>query len=153
MFEIREGHLGRAVYATKPIATGEVIFQGRGERIPQRTRHSFQIDVDTHVVVRTPIELMNHSCEPNCGVLVRREAMVLEIHALRTIEEGEELTTDYATFEVEIQFMDGPCLCGSAHCRGRITGYWALPADRRAALGPYIAEYLRELDALVSRAG
>jgi hypothetical protein len=114
--------------------------------VPHRTRHSFQIDHDVHIVVRNAIELINHSCEPNCGVLVRRVEHVLEIHALRRIESGEELSTDYATFEEVIEHLNGPCLCGTRSCRGRITGYRDLPAERRAAFGRYIAEYLREKD-------
>jgi hypothetical protein len=68
------------------------------------------------------------------------------------IEPDQELTTDYASFEYEIVFMDGPCHCGTPSCRGRITGYKDLPEDRRIAYGSYIAEYLQELDAAVSRA-
>ena len=70
----------------------------------------------------------------------------MEIHALRPIGPGEELTTDYATFESEIRHMPGACLCGSPGCRGKVTGYRGLPEARRAAFGPYIADYLREID-------
>jgi hypothetical protein len=146
MIEVRDGRLGRAVYATAPLLPGRPVLQGWGPDVPARTRHSFQVDVDRHVVIPTPIELINHSCDPNCGVLLRRGVERLEIHPLRPIAPGEELTTDYATFEYSVEFMDGPCRCGSAACRGRITGYKDLPADRRAAFGPYLAEYLLDLD-------
>jgi hypothetical protein len=120
----------------------------RGVRVPHRTRHSFQIDHDIHIVVRNPIELINHSCEPNCGVLVRRDEQMLEIYALRRIERGEELFTDYATFEEVVEHMSGPCQCGTRLCRGWITSHHGLPAERRAAFGRYIAEYLQEAVAL-----
>ncbi len=94
------------------------------------------------MIIKNPIELMNHSCDPNCGVLVRRAAEVIEIHALRDIAAGEELGYDYATFEDAPEFLEGPCLCGSPICRGRLTGYAGLPADRRAALAGYIAPHL-----------
>lgn len=148
MIEVRDGRLGKGVFATRTLEPGEVILRGWGPRVPQRTQHSFQVDRDMHIEIHSPIELINHSCDPNCGVLVRLEVPVMEIHVLRRIEAGEELFTDYATFEYEIEYMSGPCLCGSPLCRGTITGYWNLPADRRAAYGPYIAPYLR--DALVS---
>lgn len=156
MYEIREGRLGKSVEASTVIPEGTVILRGWGPTIRYRTRHSLQVDHDTHVIIRSPIELINHSCEPNCGVVIRREVPCLEIHALRRIERGEELTTDYSTFEYEIEFMAGPCLCGAASCRGRVTGYRDMPEELKAAYGPYIAAYLREIDAGVrgpSRAG
>jgi hypothetical protein len=153
MIEVREGRLGKSVYAARRLEPGAILLSGWGPRVPVRTRHSLQVDHDTHIVTGPPIELINHSCEPNCGVLVRRAAELLEIHALRRIEAGEELTTDYATFESDIWFMKGPCLCGARACRGRITGYWDLPPERRAAYLPYIAEYLREREAVASHVG
>jgi uncharacterized protein len=149
MIEIRSGRLGQGVYATGVLEPGHVILRGWGHRVPHRTRHSFQVGMDTHIVVNSPMELLNHSCAPNCGVLIRPEVEWMEIHALRRIEPGEELTTDYATFEYEILFMPGPCLCGTPSCRGKITGYKDLPTHRRDAFGPYIAPYLRELDSPV----
>ncbi|MBV8464170.1 MAG: SET domain-containing protein-lysine N-methyltransferase [Acidimicrobiales bacterium] len=146
MIEVREGRLGKGVYATQVLEPGQLILSGWGPRLPQRTRHSFQVDHDVHILIPTAIELINHSCEPNCGVLLRRGTEALEIHTLRRIEPGEELLTDYATFESEIQFMTGPCQCGAPSCRGRVTGYWDLSPERRRALGPYVAPYLRELE-------
>lgn len=152
MFEVREGRLGKSVHAARRIGKGEVILTGWGQTGPVRTRHSMQVDRDLHVIIETPIQLINHSCDPNCGFLVRLEAELVEIHALRDIEAGEELNHDYAAFEDDIQFMTGPCQCMAENCRGRITGYHDLPADRREALGPYIAEYLRGIEAPVGMA-
>lgn len=147
MIEVRDGRFGKGVYAVEPIRPGRLILRGWGERVPKRTRHSFQVDHDTHIEIRTPIELINHSCEPNCGVLVRRDERVMEIHALTAIGPGEELFTDYASFEYEIEFMGEPCRCGTASCRVEITGYRDLPGHRRARYEPYIADYLREIEA------
>jgi len=144
MTRVSEGRLGLGVYATQPLAPGQLILEGRGEPVPSRTRHSIQIDENLHIIVDSPIQLLNHSCDPNCGLLVPRGAEHLEVHALRRIEPGEELTIDYATFEREILFMEPPCLCNAASCRGEIIGYEGLPASRREALGSFIAEYLRD---------
>jgi hypothetical protein len=153
MIEVREGRLGKSVHATKALEPGQPAMSGWGTVTPIRTRHSIQVDRDAHVTINTPIQFLNHSCEPNCGLLIRRDLQVLEVHPIRLIEPGEELTIDYATFEDEIQHMHGACLCGTPSCRGRITGYPGLPAHRREVLRPYIAEHLLELDAPVSRAG
>ena len=153
MVEVREGRLGRGVHARAPFMPGELILKGWGERTSHRTRHSIQVDFCDHVVINTPIQYLNHSCDPNCGVLLQRGVESLEIHALRSIAPGEELTIDYATFEYEIHFMDPPCRCEAPLCRGAITGYKDLPIERRLAFGPYIAAYLYDLEPAAHRAG
>lgn len=145
--EVRPSSLGRSVHAVRTIEEGEVVLRGWGPRVPRRTRHSFEVDLDVHIEIHNEIEIINHSCQPNCGVLLPKGAEVMEIVALRRIEEGEELTTDYATFEYHIEFMPGPCLCGTPACRGRVTGYRDLPRDRRAAYGRFIAGYLPRAEA------
>lgn len=138
--------LGKAVYARTSIEEGEVVVAGWGPRV-KRGAHSFQVGPDTHIRIRNEIELINHSCDPNCGVVLPLGVELMQAVALRRIEPGEELTTDYAMHDFEILYMPDRCGCGSALCRGRITGYRDLPLERRAAYGPYVAEYLPLLDA------
>ena len=49
--------------------------------------------------------------------------------ARKHVEPGEELTTDYALFELDIGSVCGfECRCGSGVCRRTITGRdWQLP--------------------------
>ncbi|HZZ71370.1 MAG TPA: SET domain-containing protein-lysine N-methyltransferase [Pirellulales bacterium] len=147
MIEVRENRFGKCVYATERIEKGTVILSGWGYTIPARTQHSFQVDVDKHIVIEGPIQLINHSCDPNCGVYLRQGIDALEIHARRDIEASEELYTDYATFEYEIKHFPGRCLCGNSNCRGAITGYKDLSNAVRDSYGQYIAEYLEEMEA------
>ena len=144
MIEVKDNRFGKSVYAAQPIKKGTVILNGWGHLIKERTQHSIQVEIDTHVIIEGPLQLINHSCEPNCGVLIRRDVESLEIHAIRDIAEGEELYIDYATFEYEIKHFPSRCLCQKPACRGAITGFKDLPQSRRDAYGPYIAEYLRE---------
>jgi SAM-dependent methyltransferase len=144
--EVRVGKLGRGVFARRRIDAGDEVLSGWGEKV-ERSIHSFQVGPDTHVRIRNEIELINHSCEPNCGILLPLDATELRVVALRVIEPGEELTTDYATHDYEIRFMPERCSCGSPLCRGRITGYRDLPAERRAAYGRHVAAYLPLLEA------
>ncbi len=153
MYEVVDGKLGHGICAVRSLGRGEVVMRAWGKVGRERTRHSIQIDREDHLTVETDLRLVNHSCEPNCGLLIRLEIPTLELHTLRPIEVGEELTIDYATFEDDIQHMPGPCLCGAPSCRGQVTGYGSLPEERRAALHAYIAAHLQELDAPVSRAG
>jgi hypothetical protein len=78
---------------------------------------------------------INHSCEPNVGfggnvVLV----------AMRDVDAGEELTTDYAMFDDYEGSMD--CTCGRPTCRGRVDGSdWQRP-DLQERYRGYFSWYL-----------
>jgi len=148
--EVRDGRHGRSVFAVRDIAVGETVLKTWGLQVPKRSRHTMQVDVDTHVLPDGVTVLVNHSCEPSCGVLVRPAAREIEVRALRPIAAGEEITFDYATFEYEVENVAAPCLCGAAKCRGRVPGFRHLPADVKARYGEYIAEYLRVLETEVT---
>ena len=73
---------------------------------------------DVHLVLpgRQPIGYGNHSCDP---ALWHDDAYTLT--ARRDIDAGDEVTVDYGTQTAEPDFtMD--CRCGSALCRGTVTG-------------------------------
>jgi len=148
--EVRPGRLGRSVVAVRDIAAGETVLKGWGPQLPKRTRHSMQVDADTHILPDGVMVLVNHACEPNCGVLTRPAAREIEVRALRPIAAGEEITFDYDTFEYVVEHVSGACLCGTAKCRGRVPGYKHLAADVKIRYGEYIAEYLRALEAEVT---
>jgi hypothetical protein len=148
--EVRNSRLGRGVCATRAILAGETILTTWGRKLAKRSRHSMQVAADTHILPDGVTVLFNHSCEPNCGVVIRAGEKRLEVRALKPIAAGEELTFDYDTFEYEVEHLKSPCLCGAAKCRGRVAGYKHLPADVKARYGEFIADYLRILDAEVS---
>ncbi len=85
-----------------------------------------------------PVDYMNHSCEPNCGV--RGSVVVV---ARRDVAAGEELTFDYGTTDTDRWTLE--CGCGAASCRGRMTGDdWRDPAFQRRHAG-YLSLYVQEL--------
>jgi uncharacterized protein len=121
---------GRGLVAVQAISKDEVVAVKGGhivstatlQSLPERLQSSdVQITDDLHLVALTDEEyesvmlFLNHSCDPNVGsggntVLV----------AMRDIEAGEELTTDYALFDDYDGSME--CHCGLPLCRGRIDG-------------------------------
>lgn len=137
--EVRGSEIhGRGVYALEPIREGTRILEYVGELISKDesekrgvAQHkravkdgdaavyifnvSRKYDIDGDVPWNTA-RLINHSCEPNCEAL--QTGRRIYIHALRDIEEGEELTFDYG-FDVEC-YEDHPCSCGTASCVGYI---------------------------------
>jgi SET domain-containing protein len=71
---------------------------------------------------KNPARLMNHSCEPNCEAFISRGRIWL--HAMRDIQQGEELTFNYG-FGLDT-WEDHPCRCGKPSCVGYILDkkYW-----------------------------
>jgi cyanophycin synthetase len=149
--EVKIVRVGRGVVATRGIAAGETILKTWGEQVAQRTRYTIQVDRQTHIVPEGPAVLMNHSCDPTCGVVIRSGLKEIEIRALRPIAAGEEITVDYETFEEEVSHLGGPCRCGSGRCRGRVAGYRHLPTAMKVSYGTFIAEYLRILESEASQ--
>jgi cyanophycin synthetase len=144
--EVRNGRVGRSVVAVRDIAKGETVLKAWGPQAPRRSRHSMQVDVDTHILPDGVMVLVNHSCEPNCGVQIRPASREIEVRALRPIAAGEEITFDYNTFEYELDHGGSQCTCGAATCRGRVPGFKHVAAEVKARYGEYIAEYLRTLE-------
>jgi hypothetical protein len=63
----------------------------------------------------------NHSCDPNLAI----QGQIVLV-AMRDVTAGEELTIDWATTDDGDYEMQ--CRCGSARCRGTITGKdWMKP--------------------------
>jgi cyanophycin synthetase len=144
--EVRNGRVGRSVVAVREIVAGETVLKAWGQPAPKRSRHSMQVDVDTHILPDGVMVLVNHSCEPNCGVQIRPASREIEVRALRPIAAGEEITFDYNTFEYELDHGGSQCTCGAATCRGRVPGFKHVAAEVRARYGEYIAEYLRTIE-------
>lgn len=133
---------GKALHAARAFNRGEIVLTFEGaEVLATNGPHTLQIGFGEHLVVDEPGRYVNHSCDPNCGILGVRTLV-----ALRLIEKDEELTFDYAMSELETVLDGKKCLCGSAQCRGVITGYRGLPQALKAKYRAHVSHYLRELD-------
>jgi hypothetical protein len=73
-------------------------------------------------------DFVNHSCEPNAGMLIK--GAEVRLIAIREITAGEQITFDYSTTMDEDDF-EFDCMCGSSRCRGRIGDFKQLPAELR----------------------
>ncbi|WP_329483574.1 GNAT family N-acetyltransferase [Kribbella sp. NBC_01484] len=133
--EVRECSVaGKGLFATQPIAKGEVVGQLYGRRVNTAELRellkrppvdTITIGEDEHLVLsndpRPVIAYGNHSCDPNMWWI---DAVTLE--ARRDIGVGDEVTSDYGTSTgVDYELH---CTCGSPLCRGVITGEdWKQP--------------------------
>jgi hypothetical protein len=85
----------------------------------------FQVGTDAFIPpFGGPDDFTNHSCEPNCGLIVRRDGFTMV--ALRNIAANEELTYDYSTHQ-EHEAEDMVCRCGAPTCRGVVRSFSTLP--------------------------
>jgi uncharacterized protein len=141
---------GRGLVAIAPIAVGELVAIKGGHivdtaalrSLPERLQNSeVQIADGFHLVALEEAEyepvmlFINHSCEPNVGF-----AGNIVLVAMRDIDPGEELTTDYALFDDYDGTME--CRCGTPSCRGTISGRdWQRP-DLQRKYGSYFSSYI-----------
>jgi SET domain-containing protein len=142
---------GRGLFASGPIRKGEIVAIKGGHILDRRTLSRvrrriaasyMQIDDLFYIGALRSAEValnkifINHSCEPNTGF-----AGNIVLVAMRDISPGEELTTDYALFDDYDGSMD--CRCGTASCRGTVSGLdWQRPELQRK-YGPYFSWYLQ----------
>lgn len=147
--ELRTGVDDRndGVFATRDNAAGDTVMLGvPGRPAPANHSHANQVSLTAWVFEDGLGPKVNHSCDPNCGVRLNEDVAGFDFVALVPIAAGEEITFDYAMRNHDIEHFPASCLCGSDHCRGTVTGWKDLPAERKAAYGDLVAPYLLEAD-------
>lgn len=152
---------GKGVYAKEKVNPGEIVaafdprcgkvfhadsLQGLG--YPWLIDHVIQTGERDYLLHRGLAEHLNHSCEPNCGLIDgERVPSLIEgavgIITMREIQAGEELCWDYAMSEDSDWEMEG-CKCGSPRCRGTITANRDLPEDVKREYEPYTLKWIKE---------
>lgn len=129
MLTIKETAKGKGVFASETIYKDEYILTFSG---PIRERKDMtdyemwiQIGKDTWMGPSGgPDDFVNHSCEPNAGLVkINHEFHLI---AIKTIKKDEEITFDYST-----SMFNEPtamkCTCGAASCRGVVRNFLDLP--------------------------
>lgn len=131
--KVRKMALGRGVFTLRDLPENEVVGVVEGTVFDDPDFGSdYCVDMGENLSLepRRPFRYLNHSCEPNCALLLMDDpeseyGRVVIVETLREIKKGEELTIDYA-WPVDSAI---PCLCQSASCRG-----WIVDASQLAEL-------------------
>jgi uncharacterized protein len=140
------GAKGEGVFATGSFQIGETVMVGVIDReLDQNHSHASQVSEKRFVLHGGLISKVNHSCEPNCGVRLNASG-AHDFVARRPITAGQEITFDYAMRNYSVEHFGAHCQCGSPRCRGRITGWKDLPAERKADYHGFVAPYLTDID-------
>ena len=142
---------GRGLFAREQISEGEIVSVRGGHILTRQVEEQIQKPVgywgypiaDDLVLAPLTVEevesvmmFLNHSCEPNVGIL----GQIIFV-AMRNIASDEELTIDYAMFGANKEPM--PCNCQSDLCRGLITDLdWKIE-HLQAKYRKYFSSYIQ----------
>ena len=120
--DVEVGHSGihgSGLFARRDFKAGDIVLKWKLDRriyhvatVPAAERkYLHPLDDNGFVLLQPPERFMNHSCSHN--TVVRNLCDV----AIRDIQPGEEITSDYTTDGAGQSFT---CGCGAANCRNII---------------------------------
>ncbi len=159
--EVRKSPIhGKGLFARQAIAAGEIVavkggyvLSGQEWTTLERQLGSAEIQISEDLFIAPTGESQregsmvysNHSCDPNIAI----EGQIVFV-AMRDVAAGEELTHDWATADDLDYVLE--CNCGSADCRGTITGKdWMKPELQEKYQGWFCWFLQRKIDALHGR--
>jgi len=90
-------------------------------------------------LIPEPGDMLNHSCEPNCGAYGTSSVISLSDIAI-----GEELTFDYAMTDSS-EYDQFDCACGKLNCRGKITGKDWQKSELKEKYNNYFSAFISKL--------
>jgi hypothetical protein len=126
---VRSSAIGRGVFAARHFQPGQPILTLLGPVLdlaemislgPDRV-FALQVGAREFVDLMPPGRYLNHSCDPNAGLLNDRAVI-----ALRAIVPGEEVRFDYSTAMREDHWTM-ECRCGEPLCRKVVLDFHHLP--------------------------
>lgn len=116
-FKVKNSKIhSKGLFATELIKQGEtvvawnpkVLTKEQAKKLPaNEQKHYLYPDGNNMLWMQPPERYMNHSCDANTHAVGKSDV------ALRDIQEGEEITSDYLDVETE----DFVCNCGAKNCR------------------------------------
>ena len=137
-------------FAERPLSKGTVLAVFGGSVVtreglagfsPEDSTNCLQVASDLYLVPSPagPGDHINHSCDPNAGILGQ-----IILVAMRDISAGEEICYDYAMTD-STDYDEFVCACGTARCRGQITGSDYLRADLQERYRGYFSSYIQTI--------
>jgi hypothetical protein len=142
---------GAGIFAHQTVQAGELLAMWGGQILTESEYRQLPEERQTHGVQvwdflyqvqlhpgQDPADFFNHSCDPNAGL-----NSPISLVAMRDIAAGEEICFDYAMTDSS-DYDEFTCCCGTALCRGQITGQdWQRPELQTRYRG-YFSPYLQK---------
>ncbi|MFA4953537.1 MAG: SET domain-containing protein [Candidatus Pacearchaeota archaeon] len=130
---IKKARNGKGIFANKNFKKGYEILKLKKGKLMSYEEIVYDKNEDKYVQVDKKlyfnpfgnlIVFLNHSCNPNVGIIIKQN----EIHlvAIKNIFIGEEITFDYSTTMDEDDWTM-KCNCGDKNCREIIKDFKHLP--------------------------
>ena len=125
LIRVGETHVGRGVFARRPLKAGIVLSEVHGTTLddhPEDSSYVMELPSGRLLDPAAPLRFVNHSCDPNCelfyweGDAENPQEDRLWLQTIRPIAVGAELSIDYS-WPADAAI---PCRCGAANCRGWI---------------------------------
>lgn len=134
-FDVKKSKNGFGIVAKKNFLAGDILFEIKGKIIScdvgdgldEETRsNTFRFDEEKYLSPKGEIaDFLNHSCEPNSGVIKKNKKLFLV--AILDIKKGEEIVFDYSTIIASDDIWKMKCSCGADNCRKIIKKFNTIP--------------------------
>jgi uncharacterized protein len=129
MVTVGRSAIGRGVFAVQHCQPGQTILTLEGPLLSPGDMlglgtdraYTLQVGSDEFVDLAGPARYLNHSCDPNAGIVTDRVLI-----ALRPIVPGEEIRLDYSTAVLDDRWTM-ECRCGEYLCRRVVLAFRHLP--------------------------
>lgn len=125
---------GNGTFATQKIQQGEFITKLKGQPFAEKDFYTvckekgiaeddpLQVADDVYLILEYASKAINHSCNPNTAL-----RNTSDLHALKEISPGEELTYDYSTSVGVDDDWQMHCKCGAKNCRKIVGNILTIP--------------------------
>jgi hypothetical protein len=109
----------KGFFARQSYKAGDIVIEFSARQIVSEPNYlTVQVGLDKHILLSPEhLQYINHSCDPN----VFFDTYAMHIVALKSIEEGDEMTFFYPSTEWDMA-QPFSCFCGSRNCLGQIKG-------------------------------
>ncbi|MFH1326911.1 MAG: SET domain-containing protein-lysine N-methyltransferase [archaeon] len=133
-YYIGQTNVGKGLFAKRLIRKGEKILKFSGKIVSGKEAEKLdlenyglsmgnplQIGKDKYIYLEEPGRIINHSCNPNAGIVND-----VYLVAIKNIKKGEEIRYDYSPAMDEDDWTM-QCKCGEKNCRGVVKDFKYLP--------------------------
>ena len=116
----------KAFFAQRTYQPGDVVLAFSAKQLLSEPSYlTVQVGIDKHIMLHPEhLQYINHSCDPN----VFFDTHAMQIVALKSIAEGDEMTFFYPSTEWKMK-QSFRCYCGSNDCIGEIKGAFFLSKE------------------------